>query len=277
MRYPILCASIALVLGGRALVLAAETVYDLSDPAEMVLAVEDNGTRFSWQLQYGQARGRVIRFLEEGKRKKALGAAKMQFVLCPTDEISIEAAVMSVSEALEAIDGNRTRAEAFAVFVRLGPAGPDLKLGTDDDLTNPLADVSLQTPARQPGYYEALDRTLDARASVGEDWQVRWYETEKVFARLDGGRIDDALGLAVPLLAVSVKLPAGNVDGDWELQRNQDILDRINAALGAAYRAKHGTVAGLDEFVAACGVYARYGPAGKDGRMGTDDDIAVPL
>lgn len=277
MRYPIFCASIALVLGCWSLVFGAETDYDLLDPAEMVLAVEDNGTRFSWPLQHGRARGRVIRFMDEGKRNEALGAAKMQFVLCPTDDVSIEAAVMSVSEALEALDGDRTRAEAFAVFVRLGPAGPDSKLGTGDDLTDPLADVSLQAPTRQPAYYQALDRTLDARAAVGEDWQARWYETEKIFARLDGARIDDALELTVSLLAVSVKLPAANVDGNWELQRNQDILDRINAALGAAYRAKNGTVAGLDEFVAACGKYARYGPAGQDGRMGTDDDLAVPL
>jgi len=250
--------------------------YDLRDPAEMVLAVDNNGTRFSWELEYGRARQRVIEFLEAGDVESALGAAKAQFILCPMDEISLDAAVLSVAEACEAA-GEAERAAAFEEFIRFGPEGADGEAGTADDLADPLAGVAPHFPERGGAYYAEIDATMDARAAIGEEWQARWYETEKVFARLDGGRFDEALSILVPLLAESVKYPAANVDGDWELQRNQDIMDRIDAALGVIYRARTGTTAGVARFISACRQYALYGPAGADDAMGTEDDLAPPI
>lgn len=265
---------VSAVLGAYA---GEEVSYDLSDPAEMVLAVENNGTRFSWQLQYGQARQRVIKHLAAGENQSALQAAKMQFILCPPDELSITAAIDSVKGALRALDANDTRANAFEEFARLGPAGPDKQKGTPDDLDNPIADVAPQAPPRDEAYYREVDRTMDARSAISEEWQTRWYETEKIFARLDGGAFDEALRLAAAALAESIKHPHGNVDGDWELQRNQDIIDRIDVSLGVVYRARSGTVAGMFEFIESCKEFALYGPAGKDDRMGTADDLAVPI
>ena len=62
--------------------------------------------------------------------------------------------------------------------------------------------------------------------------------------------------------AEAAKLPAANVDGQPELQRNQDLIDRLAAGLGVYYRAANGTTAGVSDFVTACTEFARYGPAG---------------
>jgi hypothetical protein len=43
------------------------------------------------------------------------------------------------------------------------------------------------------------------------------------------------------------------------------------------YRGRTGTFAGAAEFVDSCMKYARYGPAGEDGKMGSADDLAAPL
>lgn len=251
--------------------------YDLLDPAGMVLAVCDNGTRFSWPLEYGQARQRAIAFLEAGKPEEALRAAKAQFLLCPLDEISIEAAVMSVSEVLVSLDGNDERARAFGKFARFGPAGIDGQAGTNDDLTNPLVNVSPQFPQSGLTEYANIDATMDTRTALGGEWQAHWYETQKAFGRLNGGDLEEALSILVPLLLDSAKYPAGNSEENWELQSNQDILDRINAGLGVIYRAKYGTVFGVDDFRQKCLDYARYGPPGLDDRMGTEDDLAAPI
>lgn len=258
-------------------VISAESARDIGDPGEMVLAVDDNGTRFSWELGYGRARKMVIDFVAENEPQKALEAAKAQFLLCPLDDLSISAAIDSVKEALAAADGNDTRAQAFEEFARLGPAGADGQGGTADDLENPIADVSVAVLERGGDFYTEFDRTIDARKVLGEDWQARWYETEKAFSRLDGGRFDEALGLLVKSLAEAVKFPAANTDENWQLQRNQDILDRILAGLGVVYRARTGTVAGASAFVKACLDYVRLGPAGEDKRMGTDDDLKAPI
>ena len=276
-------ASIFLLAGLFSLSLAAdgETAsaddYDLLDPAEMVLAVDNNGSRFSWGLEYGQARQRAVAFLDAGDAESALAAAKAQFLLCPLDETSLTAAVMSVSEALEAADGDGDRAAAFERFVRFGPAGEDQEAETADDLSDPLAGVAPQFPKQPDAYYAEVDATMDARGRVAEEWQARWYETEKVFRRLDGGLFDEALAILVPVLAKSVKHPAANVDGDWELQRNQDIMDRIDAALGVIHRSRTGTTAGVGRFVSACKEYVLYGPAGADDTMGTEDDLEPPI
>jgi len=254
-----------------------DTGYDLLDPAEMRLAVNENGTRFSWQLKYGQARRRVIAFLDQGKPEKALRSAKAQFLICPLDKTSIRAAILSVSEALIAVDGDRESAKAFEQFVQFGPVGADGRTPTSDDLTNPLADVEPYFPKRTLEDYARIDESISARAAMGAAWQGRWYETERIFARLDGGDFEAAATQVAPLLAQSAKYPADNIDGEWQLQRNQDILDRIAAALGVIYRASHGTTNGVDGFVHSCFKYARYGPAGKDKTLGTGDDLKPPL
>ena len=176
-----------------------------------------------------------------------------------------------------AVDGDNSRFEVVEEFARLGPAGEDGKAGTDDDIEDPLAGITPDFPRRDDSYYQRIDEKLTKRGAVGEKWQVRWYETEKIFARLDGGRFPEAVEILIPLLAESVRNPTANVEGDQVLQQNQDIPDRIDAALGVIYRARTGTMAGVSEFVQACNTYARYGAAGPDDKMGTEDDLELPL
>ncbi len=259
--------------GGSAV---TERGYNLLDPAEMVLAVDYSGTRFAWPLEYAQARQRVMTFLEEGDAESALAAARAQFIICPIDETSLTAAILSVSQAIEAA-GNADRAAAFERFARSGPADISDPPDTTGHAADPLADVVAHFPERSDDYYAQLDAAVDARAAVSERWQGRWYETDKVFARLNGGRMDEALVILVPLLAESVRYIDRQSDDGATPQQNQDIMDRIEIALSVIYRSRTGTAAGVDSFIAACKAYALYGPAGPDGRMGTADDLRPPL
>jgi hypothetical protein len=271
--FTFVCALVTLTVTAR----AQESEYNLLDPTEMVLAVEDNGTRFSWQLQYGHAREAVIAALAKGDAAEAVGFAKTQFILCPLDDVSIEAAILSMSEALVALDSNDERAKAFALFARLGPAGEDGQLGTGDDLVDPISSVKALFRVEGVPDPVGVEAEIAARQEGAEEWQVRWYETEKAFAMLDRGDFDGALDVVVPCLAISIKYPAARVDGNWELQRNQDILDRIIAGLGVIYRSRNGTIAGVERFTGRCLDYARFGPVGKDDKMGTEDDIEPPV
>jgi hypothetical protein len=270
------CACAVLVLAAAA-ISTAQTDLNLGDPAEMVLAVTDNGTTSAWELHYGNAREMVIRLLSEGKPALALEAAKAQFTLCPLDDLSTKAAIESVQQAITAVDGNDVRAKAFGEFARLGPAGADGQAGTADDLLDPLKDVKVTVLKKDRAYYDDYDKAIDARAAVSGTWETRWYDTEKAYARLDGGEFDEAFGMLAGYLADSIKYPAANSEDDDELQHNQNILDRITSGLGVAYRAKTGTMCGAKDFIQACVKYARFGPAGEDGWMETPDDLRPPM
>jgi hypothetical protein len=247
------------------------------DAVNLVLSVDNNGTRFSWELEYGQARQKALECLRAGQKEKALEAAKMQFILCPLESTSTELAMSSVKQMLTALDGNDARAKQFEEYAKLGPAGPDGKRGTADDLKDPVKDVALTDFTKPKEFYIQYDRTIDDRAAVSATWEKAWYETEKAYARLDGGDFDGAVDILIATLSNEVSVPYAKDDENWDLQKIQDIIDRIQAGLGVVYRGKTGTIAGVDAFIQACMDYAKYGPAGKDGRMGTADDLNPPM
>jgi hypothetical protein len=272
-----LVVAFLLALAATAIVSASPDPAITDDAVNMVLSVDNNGTRFSWELEYGQARQKALEYLKAGQKEKAVEAAKMQFILCPLESTSVDLAIKSVQQMLVAADGNDTRAKQFGEYGKLGPAGPDGKAGTADDLKDPLKAVSHAEFAKPKEFYADYDKTIDDRAAVSATWEKAWYETEKAYARLDGGDFDGAANILVATLSEEIKVPYGKDDENWDLQKIQDIIDRIQAGLGVVYRGRLGTTAGVNEFIQSCMDYAKYGMAGKDGKMGTADDLKPPM
>jgi len=248
------------------------------DADEMVLSVEHNGTCYAWELRYGRARRMALEFIAEGEPAKALEAAKMQFIICPPpfDPPSTEAAIKSVNEALVALDGNDKRAGVFERYATYGPDGIDGKSGTADDLSDPLRGVRLTLFKRDAAFYRQFDETIVRRAELCSRWERAWYDTERAYARLEGAEFETARATLMETLK-SMSWLAHEQSGDWELQKIQDIVDRTTVGLGVVYRAKTGTVAGLDAFITNCVDYAKYGQAGTDGVEGTADDLEAPI
>jgi tetratricopeptide (TPR) repeat protein len=73
------------------------------------------------------------------KPKEALGAFKQAFAVCSLDSNALTRAAQDVALGLKALHGTPVGMDAFATFQRYGPAGPDRKEGTNDDLKDPLA------------------------------------------------------------------------------------------------------------------------------------------
>ncbi len=91
-------------------------------------------------ISYEGRRRRGWVYLLWCKPEQALGEFKRAFALCPLDNDELERAAQEVALALKALNGTPVGMDAFAQFQRHGPAGPDGRDGTADDLTNPLAD-----------------------------------------------------------------------------------------------------------------------------------------
>lgn len=275
-RFVTLSLVYLLIAGSASPATPKPTVSD--DAAQLVVSVESDGSSYAWQLPYGQAREMTLQFLADGKPDKALQAAKMQFIIGPPpyDPAYTEAAIRSVKEALIAADGNDKRAKLFETYALNGPAGLDGRTGTKDDLSDPLKDVPLTIFKRDSLFYAEYDKKINEREAVADEKDLPWYETEKAYARLNGADFDMAATLLMKTLQSEVWMPRGR-SADWEVQRVQDVMDRITAGLGIVYRAKKGTVAGMDAFITNCLNYAKYGPAGDDLRDGTADDLADPF
>ena len=251
------------------------------DSADLVLSVRDSGGRFAWPLGFAQMRRRSLECLHAGKSAEAVRCAKMEYLLCPMDEPTLEKVIAHVQGILLAADGNDVRAKAFERFVRVGRAGVDGKLGTADDLPDPIPSAAGESKEEREAFYKPLDAGVDLCATVGAakpwpmtDPEQSWYQTEKVFVRLDAADFDGAWEVLVPILAEAVRRPAGDVDGQKVMQRNQGVVDRLAAALSVIARARGASIAGAREFVTNCLDYAKHNP-GPDGVLGTQDDLEL--
>jgi len=247
------------------------------EAARVVLSSENTKMWHAWPLKFGQALQRSLRLLDEDEPEEALEAAKMYFILCPADEKSINRAVEHVKRVLEAVDGHPARANEFEQYALYGPAGPDGAAGTEDDVEDPLAQVSPEPIVPDGDHLKEYDAVIDRRAAVTDGWDRDWYETQKAFERLNCAAFTDAAGLLVEVLAEQVQRPHAPEEENWELKRVQQIIDRAQAGLGVVYRAREGTAAGLEEFRKTCLDYVVYGPPGKDQEIGTEDDLAPPI
>jgi len=192
----------------------------------------------------------VKTLLHAGKYREALGEAKIYFGLCSHNAKLCPTAMQLVAQCLKARDGHLFTGDAFYKYQKFGPLGEDKKPGTEDDLGNPLAAVSLYEDApRAELYGKAVEQTP-------EDLQG--------FRR----RGFYYLYLDEPVKALN------------EFRQAFEQCDMANAALEAAARDIVLAFNSKDAYVLAGEpwlAYQKHGQAGPDGKIGTPDDLKDPL
>jgi len=86
--------------------------------------------------------GEIKRNERDSKVKDSLAAYKKAYELSPIDNSEfMERALEGIHRSLRCIDGDLVRANKFVKYQKYGSAGVDGKVGTDDDLTNPLESI----------------------------------------------------------------------------------------------------------------------------------------
>ncbi|MBN2712231.1 MAG: hypothetical protein JXR97_07310 [Planctomycetes bacterium] len=182
------------------------------------------------------------------KWQDALGA---QHVLLDVadNRWSIENGVRKIAELMTRIDGNIDRANAYLQFHISGPAGPDNKPGSEDDLKNPAADLPYTvSEARRKSFAQAQAGLGDnARACEHRAWMAMYSGQPKEALRIFSLAFLRATGQDSATYAYYVAVTGiRTVDGHEHNLKN--IL-----------------------------LYMLQGPAGKDMKAGTEDDLKSPF
>ena len=191
-----------------------------------------------------------------GKTDEALGMAKAYYRLSAigasgSSYYSSSAryrydAIYAVIRALKAKEGGLRSANAFLRLVENGPEGPDGRMGTKDDLPNPLEKFPLPpNPERDRLFAQAARRFVNEPLKLGYLY-LCW--DKPLEALLAFRRYYLAAGEGTTLVAAATKIA------------------RVMRALDLP-----------EETVEAFFDYQNYGPAGKDGRKGTGDDLKDPI
>jgi len=182
--------------------------------------------------------------LDGNRLDAALGEARLLYLFAEVQHI--QGPMNLVAQILKKADGDiNKRVRAFLEYQRYGKPGKDGQAGTADDLQDPLAAVPLPKAEPLGKLDDLLARTdpLDAHLRMSLCMQHRRFDMALVEAMAAYRAATDEK-LADPIYAVATALKA--MDGD---------LLRANRYL----------------------MFQQAGPAGKDGRPGTGDDLADPL
>ncbi|MFO7899950.1 MAG: hypothetical protein R6V58_12930 [Planctomycetota bacterium] len=107
-------------------------------PAERVAAIEKEMERC--ELNYEGLRRRAYLLLSAGRCREGLDLMRRAYGLSDVDAKSLQRAISDVAVAIKAVDGHIFRANRYLVYQKYGKAGPDKTVGTEDDLTDPLAE-----------------------------------------------------------------------------------------------------------------------------------------
>lgn len=186
--------------------------------------------------------------ISEGEFEEALFEAKVFVDVCSPR--NLKKASTALSRALKAADGSLVRVNKFFKYQKLGRAGEDKELGTEDDLTDPLADV------KDPRAEERDKRFTEGLKKLPRNWQGRilrsrlcryWGKPRKALKEL---KIAFAL------------CPA-------EKKPLQDIANRIVEILVQ--------VSGDPDIGKRFVEFQKHGPDGPDGKPGTKDDLINPV
>ena len=170
------------------------------------------------------------------------------------DAGTIGTCVRQIVEWFRKIDDNPTRANAFVNFQRFGPAGEDKEPGTDDDLSNPLDALGY------PAYAERERAFAEARRRAGDDAAGSRF---RALTWVYSARPKEALKCFADAFARSDVVHRGDRD---QVKAARDMV-------GIGVRAVRGHAVGLDAFYR----FVRYGPAGPDGKLNTEDDLEDPF
>jgi len=188
--------------------------------------------------------------MEQRLGDQALAAAKVLYGAAPNSEKEITEAVNLVMQALKQKYRSIALANEFVLFQANGPAGADGKKGTEDDTTDPLAAVQWTPPAEIETLFE---RTLK---DLPEDFAGRRW---RGYLYLYWGKPGEALKEFV------ARYDACPLEQKAIDQCIDDVVVALKAHCGH-------TLAG-EQFMD----YQKYGPKGKDGKLGTEDDLQDPI
>lgn len=181
---------------------------------------------------------------------EAAGAAKVLYGAAGNSQQAITDAVKLAMAALKAKHRAIGPANAFAAFQKFGPDGPDGKKGTQDDVVNPFADIRWTPP---PEVEAQFNKTLQGLPKDLSGLRARGY------LYLYWGK---------PVAAIAEfarryeQAPIGQQAAD-------EAVDDLLVAL----KAHHGHTLAGEPFLD----YLKYGPKGKDGKAGTNDDLVDPV
>jgi hypothetical protein len=208
--------------------------------------------RVGWDRQdrwYWNQR-RIVDLLDRAKRTEdALRAMRIAYDATP-DPRAINDSVRRIMQLLKQLDNNDvTRCNAFLDFQMNGPAGPDGKPGTEDDLKNPLDAYAY------PDCKERARILEEACAQVGDDSEG---SRIRAHACLFTVRHKEALKYFVEACQRS------------RLEQ-YPICARELVWLGV--RPLRGYPVGMSQAFA----FITQGAAGADGKVGTEDDLKDPV
>ena len=181
---------------------------------------------------------------------EALATAKVNYGIAGNDERSLTAAVNLVTRALKAKQRSLAAVNDYLDFQEFGPLGRDGKAGTEDDLTNPLADVRFAWDAREK---EAMGKVLQEQPPG-----------------LKGERVKGYLCLLhdMPDQAIQHFRRVYALSEPYDAALNSAVDELVRAT-----RALHGH-AHLSQVVVD---FLSFGPSGKDDNKGTPDDVVDPF
>lgn len=209
---------------------------------------------FDETVPYACSKAIVELRLRQGRPDDAVAAAYVAYATCGfasyVSPQSFGRAVDLVADTLRARDGHLVSGNAFRLYQVHGPAGPDKKPGTPDDLPNPLAALA---PQADPELDKLLEAALAARpASVAGHRARGW-------AYLVWGKPKQALAEFKRAFALC------------PLETTE--LTRAAQDIALGLKALHATPVGMEAFAE----FQRYGPNGPDGKPKTADDLTDPL
>ena len=192
----------------------------------------------------------VILYSEAKRTAEADAAIKTLWETCPP--ASFDTMIGYVSNLLKASDGSLARANRFLEYVKTGTVGADGKAGTEDDTASPFADSAVKRPAAvEAAYATAETALLEDRTWQGQyalSCLYRYWGKQKQALQA----LNQAFSLA-PMDPQPLQLVAG---------------DMVNVLIQISGDPAKGDI--LSNFL-------KYGKEGKDGKPGTEDDIADPL
>jgi len=162
-------------------------------------------------------------------------------------------AVDLVTDALRARDGHLVSGNSFRLLQAHGPAGPDRKAGTPDDVPNPLASLAPKPdPERDKLFEAAIAHWAKKPKSVAAHRARAW-------VYLLWGKPKNALAEFKRAFALC------------SLETTE--LTRAAQDIALGLKALHATPIGMEAFAD----FQRYGPNGPDGKPKTPDDLKDPL
>jgi tetratricopeptide (TPR) repeat protein len=188
-------------------------------------------------------------FQSAGDGARAVSAAARYFYAANTPQ-SMEDAIKCVAQSLRTLDKNLARSNAFLKFQKFGIAGEDGKLGTPDDLQNPLSNLDgVSIGPIDADESKALEEALAKYSNSTADCRLKGY------LNLLYGRPPQAVSefkralMNSPVDAPSIQTAVNDV--------------------GVGLKALNGQAFASDAFVE----FFLYGPKGKDGKSNLSDPL----